>query len=156
VNRELSKGRYRLRDVFSGLDEVEALAKCVGTQSLLRRILEETMVTLTDEDGYMYVNDADGSVVVGLNYLKTGDTKELYLDVIHELVHVKQYLQGKDLFDNAYSYVDRPTEIEAYRCCVEEGRRIGMPEDEIAEYLYVEWVSRRDHAKLLKTLGVGA
>jgi len=156
VNRELSKGRYRLRDVFSGLDEVEALAKCVGTQSLLRRILEETMVTLTDEDGYMYVNDADGSVVVGLNYLKTGDTKELYLDVIHELVHVKQYLQGKDLFDNAFSYVDRPTEIEAYRCCVEEGRRIGMPEDELAEYLYVEWVSRRDHAKLLKTLGVGA
>ena len=156
MNRELSKGRYRLRDVFSGLDEVEALAKCVGTQSLLRRILEETMVTLTDEDGYMYVNDADGSVVVGLNYLKTGDTKELYLDVIHELVHVKQYLQGKDLFDNAFSYVDRPTEIEAYRCCVEEGRRIGMPEDELAEYLYVEWVSRRDHAKLLKTLGVGA
>jgi len=156
VNRELSEGRYRLRDVFSGLEEVEALAKCVGTQSLLRRILEETMVTLTDEDGYMYVNDADGSVVVGLNYLKTGDTKELYLDVIHELVHVKQYLQGKDLFDNAYSYVDRPTEIEAYRCCVEEGRRIGMPEDELAEYLYVEWVSRRDHAKLLKTLGVGA
>ena len=156
MNRELSKGKYRLRDVFSGLDEVEALAKCVGTQSLLRRILEETMVTLTDEDGYMYVNDADGSVVVGLNYLKTGDTKELYLDVIHELVHVKQYLQGKDLFDNAYSYVDRPTEIEAYRCCVEEGRRIGMPEDELAEYLYVEWVSRRDHAKLLKTLGVGA
>jgi len=114
------------------------------------------MVTLTHEDGYMYVNDEDGSVVVGLNYLKTGDTNELYLDVIHELVHVKQYLQGKNLFDNAYSYVDRPTEIEAYRCCVEEGRRIGMPEDEIAEYLYVEWVSRRDHAKLLKTLGVGA
>ena len=156
MNRELSKGRYRLRDVFSGLDEVEALAKCVGTQSLLRRILEETMVTLTDEDSYMYVNDEDGSVVVGLNYLRTGDTRELYLDVIHELVHVKQYLQGKDLFDNAYSYVDRPTEIEAYRCCVEEGRRIGMPEDELAEYLYVEWVSRRDHAKLLKTLGVGA
>ena len=156
MNRELSEGRYRLRDVFSGLDKVEALAKCVGTKRLLTRILEETMVTLTHEDGYMYVNDEDGSVVVGLNYLKTGDTNELYLDVIHELVHVKQYLQGKNLFDNAYSYVDRPTEIEAYRCCVEEGRRIGMPEDEIAEYLYVEWVSRRDHAKLLKTLGVGA
>jgi len=102
----------------------------------------------------MYVNDGDGSVVVGLEYLRTGDMKHLYLDVIHELVHVKQFLQGKELFDRAYSYVDRPTEIEAYQCCVEEGRRMGMPEHEIAEYLYVEWVSRRDHARLLKTLGV--
>jgi hypothetical protein len=156
VNRQISEGRYRLRDVFSGLEEVQPLAKCVGTPRLLKRILEETMVTLTDEDGYMYVNDGDGSVVVGLDYLKTGDTKELYLDVIHELVHVKQYLEGKNLFDNTYSYVDRPTEIEAYRCCVEEGRRIGMMEDEIAEYLYVEWVSRKDHARLLKTLGVSS
>jgi len=111
-------------------------------------------VTLTDEDGYMYVNDEDGSLVVGLDYLKTGDSKHLYLDVIHELVHVKQFLQGKNLFDDAYSYVDRPTEIEAYRCCVEEGRKIGMPEGEIAEYLYVEWITRKDHARLLKTLGV--
>ena len=147
-------GRYRLREVFSGLEGVEALKKCVVNPGLLKRILEGTWVTLTEEDGYMYVNDEDGSVVVGLDYLKNGDTKHLYLDVIHELVHVKQFLEGKNLFDNAYSYVDRPTEIEAYRYCVEEGRKIGMPEDEIAEYLYVEWVSRKDHARLLQTLGV--
>ena len=111
-------------------------------------------MTLTDEDWYMYINDEDGSLVVGLDYLKTGDSKHLYLDAIHELVHVKQFLQGKNLFDHSYSYVDRPTEIEAYRCCVEEGRKIGMPESEIAEYLYVEWITRQDHARLLKTLGV--
>ena len=120
----------------------------------MKQILEETQVTLTDEDWYMYINDEDGSLVVGLDYLKTGDSKHLYLDAIHELVHVKQFLQGKNLFDHSYSYVDRPTEIEAYRCCVEEGRKIGMPESEIAEYLYVEWITRQDHARLLKTLGV--
>lgn len=154
VNRALPEGRYRLQEIFSGLESVEPLKKCVGKTAVLRRILDETQVTLTDEDGYMYVNDEDGSLVVGLEYLRNGDAKHLYLDVIHELVHVKQFLQGMNLFDDAYSYVDRPTEIEAYRCCVEEGRKIGMPEDEIAEYLYVEWITRKDHARLLETLGV--
>jgi hypothetical protein len=154
VNRDLPAGRYRLGKVFSGLESVEPLKNCIGSTGVLKRILEKTQVTLTDEDGYMYVNDEDGSLVVALDYLRTGDSKHLYLDVIHELVHVKQLLQGKNLFDDAYSYVDRPTEVEAYRCCVEEGRKIGMPEDEIAEYLYVEWITRKDHARLLKTLGV--
>ena len=154
VNRDLPEGRYRLGKVFSGLESVEPLKNCIGSTGVLKRILEETQVTLTGEDGYMYVNDEDGSLVVALDYLRTGDSKHLYLDVIHELVHVKQFLQGKNLFDDAYSYVDRPTEVEAYRCCVEEGRKIGMPEDEIAEYLYVEWITRKDHARLLKTLGV--
>jgi len=154
ANRSLPEGNYSLRDVFSGLEDVEPLKNCIGSSDVLKRILDGTRVTLTDEDGYMYVNDEDGSLVVGLDYLKTGDSKCLYLDVIHELVHVKQFLQGRNLFDHSYSYVDRPTEIEAYRCCVEEGRKIGMPEDEIAEYLYVEWITRQDHARLLKTLGV--
>jgi hypothetical protein len=143
-----------LKEVFSGIEEATPLKKCVGTSGLLNKILDETYVTLTTERGYMYVNDEDGSLVVGADYLRTASANYLYLDIIHELVHVKQYFQGKDLFDENYSYVDRPTEIEAYRCCVEEGRRIGMDEDAIADYLYVEWVSRKEHARLLKTLGV--
>jgi hypothetical protein len=156
VNRELPEGRYKLHEIFSGLENVEALRKCVGNISTLNQILEQTEVTLATEDGYMYVNDEDGSLVVGLDYLRNGDPNHLYLDVIHELVHVKQYLQGKDLFDRQYSYVDRPTEIEAYRCCVEEGRKIGMREEALAEYLYVEWITRKDHARLLRVLGVKA
>jgi hypothetical protein len=156
ANRSLPEGNYSLRDVFSGLDEVQPLIKCVGDISMLKQILDRTRVTLKDEDGYMYVNDEDGSLIVGLEYLQSGDLTHLYLDVIHELVHVKQFLQGRNLFDERYGYVDRPTEIEAYRCCVEEGRKIGMSEEDIAEYLYVEWISRADHARLLKTLRVRA
>jgi hypothetical protein len=154
VNRGLPEGRYRLREVFSGLEEAEALNRYVGSPKLLRRILEETDVTLTPDTNYMYVNDGDGSLVVGLGYLETADARYLYLDVIHELAHMKQYLDGRELFDESYSYVDRPTEIEAYQCAVEEGRKIGMSDDAIAEYLYVEWITRREHARLLKTLGV--
>jgi hypothetical protein len=154
ANRSLPEGDYDLRDVFSGLEDVEPLVRCVGDTSTLRQILDRTRVTLKDEDGYMYVNDEDGSLVVGLEYLRGGDELHLYLDVIHELVHVKQFLQGRNLFDHRYSYVDRPTEIEAYRCCVEEGRRIGMSEGAIAEYLYVEWITKADHARLLRALDV--
>jgi len=154
ANRSLPEGNYRLRDVFSGLEDVEPLITSVGNTSTLRQLLDRTRVTLKDEDGYMYVNDEDGSLVVGLEYLRTGDQTHLYLDVIHELVHVKQFLQGLDLFDRRYSYVDRPTEIEAYQCCVEEARKIGMSEDAIAEYLYVEWITNADHRRLLKALRV--
>ena len=156
VNRSLAVGSYNLREMFSGLEDVEPLIKCVGDTSMLKRMLDRTRVTLRDEDGYMYVNDEDGSLVVGLEYLKSGQLNHLYLDVIHELVHVKQFLQGRNLFDERYRYVDRPTEIEAYGCCVEEGRKMGMSEEEIAEYLYVEWITWKDHARLLRTLGVKA
>ena len=154
VNRSLPEGSYNLRDVFSGLDDVEPLIKGLGDSATLTQILDRTRVSLKDEDGYMYVNDQDGSLVVGLDYLQSGEEAHLYLDVIHELVHVKQFLQGRNLFDRRYNYVDRPTEIEAYRCCVEEGRKIGMSDRAIAEYLYVEWITRADHARLLETLRV--
>ena len=154
VNRDLPLGRYEFGEVFSGIEGSVPLIKCVGNSDLLGKILHETYVTLSPERGYMYVNDEDGSLVVGTDYLRTATTKYLYLDVIHELVHVKQYLQGKNLFDENFSYIDRPTEIEAYQCSVEEARRIGMDDDAIAEYVYVEWISRKEHASLLKTLGV--
>ncbi len=154
VNRDLPEGRYRLREVFAGLEEVEPLNAYIGSRTQLRRILEETDVTLTQDTSYMYVNDGDGSLVVGLEYLQTADAHYLYLDVIHELAHVKQYLDGRQLFDENYSYVDRPTEIEAYQCTVKEARKIGMADEAIAEYLYVEWITRKEHARLLGTLGV--
>lgn len=154
VNRELPEGRYKLGEVFSGLEQVETLDKHIGNSGLLQKILQITEVTLTNDTNYMYVNDEDGSLVVGLGYLKTADSRYLYLDVLHELVHVKQYLDGRKLFDESYSYVDRPTEIEAYQCAVEEGRRIGMSDDALKDYLYVEWITRKDHGRLLKTLGV--
>jgi len=156
VNRDLPIGRYKLKEIFSGIEEAESLRKYIGNSGLLEKILDETYVTLSPEEGYMYVNDEDGSLVVGADYLKTATPNYLYLDVVHELVHIKQYLQGKDLFDKNHSYIDRPTEIEAYQCSVEEARRIGMNEDAIAEYVYVEWISRKEHVRLLKVLGVRA
>jgi hypothetical protein len=48
------------------------------------------------------------------------------------------------------------TEIEAYRCTVEEARNIGMSDDAIANYLYQEWMTQKEHGRLLKTLSVAS
>lgn len=155
VNRDLPAGRYRLPLVFSGLENVRPLNKCIPNSLLLRKILDETEVTLTaNGTRYMHVNDEDGSLVVGMKYLHDADERYLYLDIIHELIHVKQYLEGKELFDEEYSYADRPTEIEAYQYTVEEGRRLGMTEQEIAQYLQVEWMTKKEFARMLETLRV--
>jgi hypothetical protein len=86
------------------------------------------------------------------HHLKNSDEKVLYLDVIHELFHVKQFMEGKKLFQEEFDYVDSPIEVPAYRFTVEEAKRIGMGRDEISEYLKVEWVDAKQHKRLLKTL----
>ena len=150
----MPEGRYRLRDIFSGLQDVEILNRYVGDPSLLGKILEVTEVTVTNQADYMHVNDMDGSLFLGLEYLRSGELRHIYLDIIHELIHIRQYLEGKELFDEKFNYVDRPTEIEAYQCTVEEARKMGMSEDAIADYLYVEWITTKEHQRLLKALGV--
>jgi hypothetical protein len=102
----------------------------------------------------MGVNEQDGHLIVSAYYLKSGTDRDIYLDIIHELVHVKQYMEGKKLFDTNYDYVERPTEIEAYKHAVKEARRLGMTEKEILSYLRTEWLNEKDLAKLAKATGV--
>jgi hypothetical protein len=103
---------------------------------------------------YMYIDDEAGNVVAGLGYLKEGEETIVYLDVLHELTHIRQWHEGKALWDRRYNYVDRPTELEAYRVAVDEARRLDMTDREIAEYLRVEWTSREEHERLCKHLDV--
>jgi hypothetical protein len=93
-------------------------------------------------------------LVVELKHIRDADERYLYLDIIHKLIHVKQYLDGRELFDDEYSYADQPTETEAYQYTVEECRTLGMTDEEIAKYLYVEWVTEKEFARMLETLGV--
>jgi len=76
--------------------------------------------------GYMGVNNFNGHIMISAKYLRRGDRTDIYLDLIHELVHVRQFMEGKELFDVHYSYTERPTEVEAYRYAVKEARRIGL------------------------------
>ena len=111
-------------------------------------------VEFTGGRGYMGVSDVDGHLIVCAEYLKKGDIMDIYLDVIHELTHVKQFMDGRELFDNQYKYVERPTEIEAYRNAVEEARRLGLADDRICDYLQTEWITDEDLLLLARAINV--
>jgi hypothetical protein len=102
----------------------------------------------------MGVSDEDGHLIVSAYYLREGEPISKYLDVIHELVHVKQFRDGKALFDENYEYHNRPTELEAYKLAVEEARTLGMSDRELFEYLKVDWMSEEEVRKLAKNLGI--
>lgn len=154
INRNPSRDSCRFTDLFGGFDKVGAVRRIFGSRS--KEALESTTIHLVQRRGYLRVDNDTGDIIVCEPYLKTADVRHFYLDLIHELVHVRQHQEGKELYDERYSYVDRPTEIEAYSLAVVEARRIGMTEEEIVEYLNVEWVNSDDFQRLLKAVGVAS
>ena len=140
-------------DFFKGFDQVPIIKKTFGKNVV--DILNNLEVEFNSfRRGYMGVSDDDGHLVVNTHHLKNSDYKILYLDVVHELIHVKQFMDGKNLFDEDYEYVDRPTEIEAYQITVDEAKKIGMDNDEIFDYLQVDWIDDESHKRLAKTVGI--
>ena len=150
--RDASGDSHCFSDIFAGFDKVEAVTKLFGKRS--GEVLGATKIRLVKTKGYLRVDNDTGDIIVCQPYLKTADERHFYLDLIHELVHVRQFHEGKDLYNKQYAYVDRPTEIEAYAVAVDEARRIGMSEHEIIDYLKVDWVSDADFQRMLKALKV--
>lgn len=139
-------------DYFKDFDKVEAVKGIFGDKT--EEVLKNLKVEFIGLFGYMGVDNTDGHLLVNARYLETGNKTHIYLDVVHELVHVKQYMEGRDLFDGRYSYVDRPTEIEAYRYTVKEAKRLGLSDEEILLYLKTEWMSNNDLKALAGYVGV--
>ena len=143
---------YPFTEYFQGFEKVEAVKRIFGEKT--EEALSNLRVEFAGIRGYMGVNDVDGHLIVSARYLSKGDFLDIYLDIIHELVHVRQFTEGKELFDNDYTYVERPTEIEAYRHAVDEARRLGLGDEKICEYLKTEWMSDGDFKRLVKTMDV--
>jgi len=143
---------HRFIEYFGGLERVKAVRQIFGeeTEEVFRRL----KVKFTWLPGYMWIDGGDGSLVVSSRYLNDGDRTDIYLDLIHELVHVRQWMEGKQLFDAQYDYADRPTEIEAYQHAVSEARRLGLTDEQICQYLKTEWMSREELRRLAHTLNV--
>jgi hypothetical protein len=139
------------KDYFKGYENVEAVKRIFGerTQEVLRNLKVEFIWF-----GYMGVDNSDGHLLVNGRYLNSGDKTDIYLDVVHELCHVKQWMDGRELFDPQYDYVDRTTEVEAYRYTVKEAKRIGLVESRILQYLKTEWMSEEDLRRLVKNMGI--
>ena len=153
IPRQVPTTKHRFLEYFKGFEKLEAVKETFGdeTDKILRNLEVEFFGS---KFGYMGVSDEDGHILASADYLKNGKQRDIYLDVIHELVHVKQFKEGKELFDESYEYAERPTELEAYRHTVKEARRLGMKDDEIFEYLKVTWLSDSEVKQLAKNLGV--
>lgn len=154
INRNVTSGNYSISDIFNGLKHSPILLEVFETQNELDDVFSKTIVIVEEKDHYMFVKNEDATIVIGLNHLKKSDSKTLYLDIVHELVHVKQQRTGRDLYDKSYSYVDRPTEIEAYEVAVKEAKRLGMNDAEIIDYLFVEWITPEEHKRLASHVGL--
>jgi hypothetical protein len=138
---------------FRGFDRTPPVRELFGDRSaaVLKRLRVEFF---SARFGYMGTSDIDGHLLISTHHLEDGELRHVYLDLIHELAHVKQFHDGRPLFYPKLSYVDAPSEIEAYRFTVKEGRRIGMNDRQLFEYLRIEWISAAELARLARRCGV--
>jgi hypothetical protein len=154
IRRGLEPGTCRLADVFPDICACAVLNEIFPGAGEIDRVLARIRVFVADMPHEMFVDNNDGSITIGLNHLRNASDTFLYLDIVHELFHVRQQTEGRNLYDRSKSYVDRETEIEAYRLTVREARRIGLDDEAIACYLRVSWITAEEHGRLLRTLGV--
>jgi hypothetical protein len=154
LHRDLPSGVHRLEALAEGLEHASGLKLLYPDPGERKGFVASVEVFVSKFQGYMWIDDVKGRVVVSGDYLRAGDARTIFLDLVHELVHIRQHREGQDLWDERYPYVDRPTEVEGYRVAVAEARALGMAEEELCEYLHVPWCTDEEHARLCATLGV--
>jgi hypothetical protein len=144
---------YPFTRFFQGFENVPTVRKLFGkrTVQVLRTVKVEFF---SARFGYMGTSDVDGHLLISSRHLGDSDFKTVYLDLVHELCHVRQFRRGRPLFYPKLSYVDAPSEIEAYRLTIEEARRIGMTNRQMIDYLKVEWITPAEHRRLCRRCGL--
>jgi hypothetical protein len=172
--RATPPGRFPLLEVFEGLERTVPFRKYPGDDRTILRIAEKTWAYVNEGPGWMYVaprrtppevraagfrmiESRDDEIVVARAHLSRSPGMDLYLDIVHEFLHILQRKQGRALWlGRKVPYVDRPTEVEAYAFSVAEARRLGVPDSYLRKYLEVTWVTKREYQRLLRHLGVSA
>ncbi|MFH1910980.1 MAG: hypothetical protein ABIK91_02975 [Pseudomonadota bacterium] len=154
IHRRVEPGQYRLVELFWDIRTCGILPAIFADAEEIDGVMAHTKVFVVDRLSEMFVDNDDGSITIGLTHLRQASDEFLYLDIIHELCHVKQHLQGRNLYDRSKAYVDRETEIEAYQVTVQEARRIGLKDEAIANYLRVSWITPEEHKRLVRRLDV--
>jgi hypothetical protein len=169
---DAAPGRHPLLEVFQGLEETVPFRKYPGDDDEILEAARGTWAEITPGPGYMYVapprtpreiraagfrmvETTDDVIVVGQSHLRNSPRMDVYLDIIHEFLHILQRRRGRVIWPRAsLPYVDRPTEIEAYSFSVAEARRLGVPDSYLRRYLHAPWASRPENLRLLRNVGV--
>jgi hypothetical protein len=155
IERQAPTKLYSFTRFFRGFETVPTVRALFGGQT--GRVLRSLKVEFfSARFGYMGTSDVDGHLLISTHHLHDSEFRTVYLDIVHELCHVKQFRKGRPLFYPKLSYVDAPSEIEAYRLTVKEGQRIGMTRRQLVDYLKVEWISPAEHRRLARRCGLGS
>jgi len=137
---------YPFTRFFRGFERVPAVRELFGEETAA--VLGSLKVEFVSSRFiYMAVSHKDAHLIVSSWHLRNSEFRTLYLDFVHELYHVWQFMHAKESFIKGYerlvrkptAYFKNPIEAAAYRHTVAEAETIGMTEDEIAEYLKVPW-----------------
>ena len=173
VRRDLPVGRHALLEAFPGLDRLKTAERHEPDAQQREHLHHETFVEIVSDDVWMYVapheipadaraqwkpvlGRGQDCIVVGEGHLRESPDLILFLDIFHELCHIRQRHAGLELWDRRYSYVTRPTEVEAYKFVVDEARLLGVKDAVLRDYLKVEWIDEKEFRQLLDTMGVSA
>ncbi len=138
--------------VFSGFENVDAIKDTFRDRT--KSVLSKLVVGVYDGEGFAWIDTERGRLrfMISRKYLLKGRKVDIYLDVVHELTHIKQHMKGMELWDEKYRYVDRPTEIEAYGAAVAEAKRLGFTLSEIKRYLRVPFIPKENFGRLFRNL----
>jgi hypothetical protein len=152
VVRTLGSGTYPYRSLLPRFEQSPAARRIETAAVPLSALLDSARVRIKQHKGYCYVDVQIPAIVLSEDYYARANPLDLYLDLAHELTHLRQLSEGKNLWDHSIHYVDRPTEIEGYAVAVEEGLRLGMTEADIIHHLSNPWLDDSEVARLRKNI----
>lgn len=172
-DRTVGLGRHPLLRVFQGLDRVPPFEQYPAPAVTRSRVVRHTSVEIVRGPTWMYVaprevppfakavgwkpvTSSSDCIVIGRTHISKSPAITLYLDILHELYHVFQRRAGRELWDISNGYAGSPTELEAYAFALQEARRLGATDQYLRKYLEVDWIDQKEHARLLRNLGVPA
>ena len=152
VNRTLACGLHPYRTLLPRFEESPAVRRIETPATPIGPLLDNARVKIKKGEGYCYVDVKIPAIVLIEDYYRKANALDLYLDLAHELTHLRQLVQGRNIWDHSLDYVDRPTEIEGYAVAVEEGIRLGMTEEQVIQHLSNPWLDDDEIDRLRRNI----
>ncbi len=152
VVRTLGRGMHPYRSLLPRIEESPVIRRIESPATPRAPLLDSARVGIRPREGYCYVDVKIPAIILSESYYHQANPLDLYLDLAHELTHLRQLAEGRNLWDHSVPYVDRPTEIEGYAVAVEEGLRLGMAEADIIRHLSNPWLSDAEVARLRENI----
>jgi hypothetical protein len=152
INRDLGVGEYGILDLFPRLEDSPALDTISPNRAYLMTLLRKSKVQIRAYEGFIFVDVSVPCIALAYDYYKNGKPIDLYLDILHEMTHLRQLEEGKNLWDMEKAYVDRGTEIESYAIVMREAARLGLTRADFLDHLQAPWMTEADIARLLDNI----